>query len=92
LEGSSVAFSWDEANVRHLARHRVTPEEAEQCYRNDPLIIDEQYESGEERYLALGETRAARRLAFVFTVRGERIRFVTAYPMTREQEQKFEEG
>jgi uncharacterized DUF497 family protein len=92
LEGSSVAFSWDEANVRHLARHNVTPEEAEQCYRNDPLIVEEQYESGEERFLALGENHAARRPAFVFTIRGDKVRFVTAYPMTRDQQQEFEEG
>jgi uncharacterized DUF497 family protein len=72
---------------RTFAIWRVTPEEAEQCYSNDPLIIDEQYENGEERFLALGETHAARRLAFVFTIRGDKVRFVTAYPMTPKQEE-----
>ena len=47
---------------------------------------------GEERYLALGETDSSRRLAFVFTIRRGRVRFVTAYAMTPEQQELYEEG
>lgn len=85
-------FDWDAANRDHLARHAVSVEEAEQCYRNDPLVIEEQFINGEDRYLALGETDAARRLALVFTLRSNRIRFVTAYPMTLQQQEIYEEG
>jgi uncharacterized protein len=84
VESSPLAFDWDDANIADLARHRIRPEEAEQCYRNDPLIIEEQYFNQEERYLALGETNATRRLALVFTIRRGRIRFITAYPMTEQ--------
>jgi len=42
--------------------------------------------------LAMGETGARRRLAFVFTSRGARVRFVTAYPMTPQQQESYEEG
>ncbi len=87
-----MLFDWDEANTRHLARHAVTPSEAEQSYRNDPLVLEEQSVNGVQRYLALGETDSERRLAFVFTVRKMRIRFVTAYPMTSEQQEIYEEG
>lgn len=73
LESSPVQFDWDDANTRHVRRHRVMREELEQCYRNDPLVIEEQLVGGEARYLALGETDASRRLAFVFTVRDDRI-------------------
>ena len=92
MESSPAVFDWDEANIRHLARHAVSPKEAEQCYRNDPLVIEEQYIEGELRYLALGETDAVRRLAFVFTIRKGRIRFVTAYPMTSQQQEIYDEG
>ena len=85
-------FNWDEANIRHLARHGVSQSEAKQCYRNDPLIIEEQFVGPELRYLALGETNASRRLAFVFTLRHGQVRFITAYPMTLEQQQIYEEG
>jgi uncharacterized DUF497 family protein len=42
--------------------------------------------------LAMGETAAGRPLAFVFTSRGARVRFVTAYPMTPQQQESYEEG
>jgi uncharacterized DUF497 family protein len=88
----AALFDWDDANRRHLARHAVSPQEAEQCYRNDPLIVEEQFIDGELRYLALGETSAGRRLAFLFTIRGARVRFVTAYAMTPQQQEIYEEG
>jgi len=88
----SAIFSWDEANIRHLARHGVSKSEAEQCYRNDPLIIEEQFAGKELRYLALGETNASRRLEFVFTLRHGQVRFITAYPMALEQQRIYEEG
>ena len=93
MELQPAVFDWDDANTAHLARHSVSTQEAEQCYRNDPLVIEEQVTSEEDRYLALGETDAGRRLAFVFTLRpADRIRFVTAYPMTIQQQEIYEEG
>lgn len=92
MDSIPAVFDWDEANITHLARHSVSAREGEQCYRNDPLIIEEQLVNGEDRYLALGETDEARRLAFVFTLRSDRVRFITAYPMTGEQQEIFEEG
>ena len=32
-----IEFEWDEANIGHLARHSVLPEEAEQVILNDPV-------------------------------------------------------
>jgi uncharacterized DUF497 family protein len=92
LDSAPALFDWDQANISHLARHDVSPQQAEQCYRNDPLITEEQLVNGEERYLALGETEEGRRLAFVFTLRRHRVRFITAYPMTAEQQEIYEEG
>jgi uncharacterized DUF497 family protein len=89
---SKIVFDWDEGNTRHLARHAVSSAETEQCYRNDPLIVEEQFVSGELRFLALGETDAARRLAFVFTVRRNRGRVITAYAMTPAQRAIYDEG
>lgn len=30
MNGPEIEFDWDEANIGHLARHKVLPEEAEQ--------------------------------------------------------------
>lgn len=76
-----IAFDWDESNIRHLTRHRVTPEEAEQVILDENAILLE-IESvyGEERTKTLGMTRWGRLLVVVFTLRRDAIRPVTAYP------------
>lgn len=35
---SSVEFVWDAENTKHLARHNITPEEAEEALQLEPLI------------------------------------------------------
>ena len=76
-------FDWDDANVRHIARHGVSPEEAEQVLLNQPLDLDEQLRNHERRILHLGETNSGRILNVVATKRDKRVRVVTAYPADR---------
>ncbi len=52
-------FDWDPANLRHVARHKVQPEEAEQVIVNEPLDIGVEVVDGEERFLSLGSTTKA---------------------------------
>jgi uncharacterized DUF497 family protein len=85
-------FDWDDANRRHLARHAVSPQEAEQCYRHDPLIVEEQVIQWRTLVPGLGRDWCRSRLAFVFTIRGPRVRIVTAYAMTPQQREIYEEG
>ena len=76
-----MIFDWDAANVEHVARHGVTPEECEEAYRNGPMVIEHQKRKHERRRLCLGQTDRGRLLTFVVTERKNGIRFVTAYPM-----------
>ena len=71
-----IEFDWDEANIRHVARHSVLPEEAEQVILND---LGMEVVEGEERYLNLGATARHRILLVVTTWREDRIRVVTAF-------------
>jgi len=41
-------FDWDD-NIRHVAEHGVTPEEAEQVLINDPADGGVQNQDGEDR-------------------------------------------
>ena len=84
-----VEFDWDFHNRKHVARHLVTPEEAEQALRNDPLVVQFQEDAVEERMLCLGQTNRGRLLAVVYTERGQAIRVVTTYPMTPRQEEFY---
>jgi uncharacterized DUF497 family protein len=83
-------FDWDEANIGHIARHGVTPEEVEQAFANDPLaVLAEQRRSGEQRVLCAGRTDAGRLLQFVYTVRRGGIRVITAHTAHKRVREKI---
>jgi uncharacterized DUF497 family protein len=87
-----MEFDWDMANVEHIAKHGISPEECEQAYLNGPLVIEQQVRKDENRRLCLGETSGGRLLTFVITERAGKIRFVTAYPMPHRQREIYREG
>jgi len=79
MNGTEIEFDWDEANIGHVARHSVLPEEAEQVILNDPVDVGMEIVEGEERYLNLGATVQGRVLLVVTTWREDRVRVVTAF-------------
>lgn len=84
VERREAEFEWDEINRGHLARHRVAPHEAESAVLDlNAVLLELQFEAGEERTKALGMTASGRILAVVFTLRGDVIRPITAYTAPR---------
>ncbi len=83
MNASEIEFDWDEANIGHIARHSVLPEEAEQVVLNDPVDLGMEIIEGEERHLNLGATLRGRILMVVTTWREERVRVVTAFEPIR---------
>lgn len=79
MSGPEIEFDWDEANIGHLARHKVLPEEVEQVILSDPLDVGMEIVEREERYLNLGATAHGRVLLVVTTWREDRVRVVTAF-------------
>jgi len=73
-------FDWNEANRSHIAEHGISPDEAEQVVRNEPIDVTLQNRAGEERIVQVGETDQQRILVVVATWRGEKVRVVTAFP------------
>ena len=85
---SCTGFDWDEANLRkNWDRHRVTPEEAEDIFFQEPLAVrsDVRHSKGEKRYYALGQTSAGRRLFVAFTIREGLIRVISARDINRNE-------
>ena len=72
-------FEWDDANILHIAEHSVEPEEAEEVILGDPLDIEFSVVDGEERWSYLGETNDGRIMWVTITLRGKRMRVVTAF-------------
>jgi uncharacterized DUF497 family protein len=90
--GECTGFDWDESNAaKNWDRHRVTPEEAEDVFFQEPLVMrsDAFHSSGERRFRVLGQT-ARGRLPFVaFTVRRKLIRVISARDMNRKEVEEY---
>jgi len=83
-----IGFEWDEDNAhKNWDRHRVTPEEAEDVFFNEPLVIrgDTRHSRQEKRYYALGQTSAGRRLFVAFTIRRSLLRVISVRDMNRKE-------
>ena len=59
-----MIFAWDERNVAHIAKHRVTPREAEFVVRHARTPFPESTRDGKLR--AWGQTQDGRYLQVVF--------------------------
>jgi uncharacterized protein len=93
-----VGFDWDESNtVKNWERHKVTPEEAEDFFFREPLVVrsDAGHSSREKRYRALGLTSRGRLLFVAYTIRRKLIRVISVRDMNRKEAEEFtrhEEG
>jgi uncharacterized DUF497 family protein len=87
-----VEFEWDADNRKHIARHGITPEEVEEAVLIEPLEADVQQHESEERVLCFGRTKSGRLLTVLYAERRGKIRIVTAYEMTKEQQRLYFEG
>jgi uncharacterized DUF497 family protein len=88
-----TGFDWDDANThKNWERHQVTPEEAEDVFFHEPLVVrsDIGHSKTEKRYFALGQTSVGRRLFIVFTVRRKLIRVISARDMNRNETGAYE--
>lgn len=90
-----VGFDWDEGNVaKNWKKHLVTSLECEQVFFNRPLVVaeDNPHSVREGRFYALGRTDAGRRLFVVFTIRGGRVRVISARDMSRKERRAYEKA
>ena len=86
-------FEWDEGNIlKNWEKHSVSDLEAEQGFFNQPLLVysDDQHSESENRWYVLGKTDAQRPLFVVFTLRGTKIRVISARDMSRKERKIYE--
>jgi uncharacterized protein len=87
-----TGFDWDEANAhKNWERHRVTPEEAEDIFFNEPLVVrgDVRHSKREKRYYALGQTGDGRYLFVAFTIRGPLLRVISVRDMNQREKEAY---
>lgn len=80
-------FEWDSANVLHIARHKVTIEEAEDVFfdENNKLDDDTKHSLVENRFVIIGKTHKGRLLYQVFTKRGNKIRVISSRDINKKE-------
>lgn len=76
-------FDWDSANIAHIARHGITPHEAEEVITNGPVDLNTEISKEEVRITSVGPTDKGRFLVVITTERDDLVRVVTAFPATR---------
>ena len=87
-----VGFDCDEANAqKNWERHRFIPEEAEDVFFNEPLIVrsDVRHSQREKRYYALRQTSFGRHLFVAFTIRRNLIRVISVREMNRREQEVY---
>lgn len=85
-------IAWDKGNIdKNWTKHQVSNFECEESFFNLPLILaeDTKHSQGENRYFALGQTNANRRLFIAFTIRNNNIRVISARDMSQKEERIY---
>jgi len=87
-------FDWNKGNIeKNWEKHKVAYIECEEVFFNKPLIVkeDEPHSVTESRYYALGKTDTGRLLFMVFTIRGRKIRVISARDMNKKERSIYDE-
>jgi len=94
LPSGATEFEWDDGNAtKSWTKHQVTRAECEQVFFRNPLVaVDVVHSLAERRWFALGTTQRGRPLTVVFTMRGTKIRVISARPMSRREREVFDNG
>jgi hypothetical protein len=74
-----LSFDWDQANISHVARHGVTPDEVAEAMANEAIDVDYEVVNGEQRWTSVGHSNRMRVLVVVWTMRADSVRPVTAF-------------
>lgn len=87
-------FDWDKGNVdKSYQKHGITPNEAEEVFLDEKAIIirDIKHSQKEERFILLGKTMGEKLLFIVFTMRGVKIRIVSARVANQKERRQYEQ-
>ena len=86
-------FEWDESNGDHILSHGVAAYEVEEAVLDpDGFGVDAYDAPGEDREALVGANGEGRVLLVVYTVRGGRVRPITARDASEAQKRRYRRG
>jgi uncharacterized protein len=90
-----MIFEWNPVKAEtNYRKHGVSFTEAATVF-NDSLSVafpDIDHSRGENRYIMIGLSRLGQLLVVAYTERQEKIRIITARPVTRQERRFYEQG
>lgn len=94
LSTGRPSLEWDDGNSLKNTKHGVEPAQVESLFGNPLLLAGRILEPAhdEPRWLALGSDDDGRRLALIFTRRGDRLRPISCRPMRRGERREYEKA
>jgi hypothetical protein len=93
VKGKLIKFEWDSGNLdKSYLKHGVLPKETEEVFINEGsfTLPDVKHSQDEERFIILGRTLNKINLFVVFTIRGKKVRVVSARRMHKKEVLKYE--
>ncbi len=89
-----TGFEWDKGNIdKSYEKHNITPNEAEEVFIDENIRFqdDVDHSQREERFTAIGKTSQKHVLFIVFTLRGTKIRIISARGANIKERREYEE-
>lgn len=89
-----ITFEWDTGNqTKSLRKHGITNQEAEETFFNFKRVLpDQAHSEKEQRFGMLGQTKQGRVLFIVFTVRGNKVRIISARAADKKERNFYEQA
>lgn len=85
-------FEWDSGNSSKNKKHGAEDQESEEVFLDERRFIfkDRVHSGKEERFRILGKTKAKRLLFIAFTMRGKKIRVISARDINKKEVYLYE--
>lgn len=85
-----MEFEWDIGNIDKI-KQRFSVDEVEEFFMQELLVIpDDEHSLIEERFIAVGTGRNRKPMFVCYTIRGNKIRVISARYMRRREVEKYE--
>jgi len=89
----STDFEWDKGNEdKNWLKHQVSKNECEEVFFDNQNIVFKDYlhSINEKRKIIIGKTKLSRLLTLVFTIRGNKVRIISARSASKKEKAIYE--
>lgn len=90
---NSFEFEWDKGNERkNWVKHKINTKESEDVFfdKHSFTTKDVKHSGLEDRFQILGKTDEGKYLAVYYTIRGYKLRIISARPMSKKERIEYD--